>query len=369
MNLQKLRNYLLSSCRYSQTKAGVLSPDDSALWVEWVVARSLCVFRSVDISSVSAAELDAFLRMQVREWAPFDDPEYHFQTFGNRALVWAWDGELRRSRCRECGVTPDAILPESVMRSPGTEPGDAKVQLVACIEGFEGRGFRESRQVQSRWWAEHPSLKSWNQFRMLFDLPPVESVPEPAESSLASFAAAPLKSMLLPFLRAESTLFVLFFALFLVAASYQLAGIAYASVAVGAAEADIAELNQAVTPVLSARDEALAALDDIESMTSLRAGPLQLQYLSDLLDHLARARAEGREVHLMAWEFQSEGIAISVTAEELSAAELLTLFEGVPWLVKQRVGDDRVKGRMRITAELAPGWRFTDADDEQVAGT
>ena len=204
---------------------------------------------------------------------------------------------------------------------------------------------------------------------MLFDLPPANSLPTPVEPGLENTPSASLRSMLLPFIRAESTLFVVFFALFLVAAAYQVAGIAYARLAVGGAQERVAELNQAVTPVLEARDAALSAMDSIEEINSLHSGPLQLQYLSDLLAHLETVRASGREIELAAWEYQPGGVSISVAVEELSATELLAVFEDIPWLTEQRVGDDPVKGRMRVTANLVPGWRFPAEAGAEVAGT
>jgi hypothetical protein len=336
--------------------------------VEWLVARSLCVCRAVEASGVKAGELDALLALQVREWAPFSDPEYYYLDMGNRLLVWAWDGELRRSRCREAGVRPDLVLPESVVRPLQTSPTEeSELLLVPCWEGFEAREFRQGRLVQTRWWCELPSLAAWNRSRLLVDLPPLEALPEFSDTADSDSHAAPLREMLIPFLRAESTLFVLLFALFLVAGAYQLSAIAYAAVSSSRVESRIEELNSAVTPVLAARDAAMGALDTIENISSLHAGPLQLQYLSDTLDRLAAERARGRSIELVAWEYKPGAVVVSVEAEALSPAELLTIFEAVPWMTEPRVGEDPVKSRQRVTGQLLPGWRFPEAEPPKVA--
>ncbi|MEP5766269.1 MAG: hypothetical protein ABJ308_16845 [Halieaceae bacterium] len=361
MKLQELRNYLISSCRYVQTEAGVDCPEATAIWVEWIVARSLCVFRSVDIGGVDRGDLDALLRLQVREWAPFADPEFHFEVQGSRALIWAWDGVLRRQCCGELSVTPDAILPETLVRCLSPEEDETLV-LSHCWEGVEARGFLDGQLAVSRWWPQLPSQQSWNQLRMLFDLEPVPELPGPVNAPLPAGQGATLRSMLLPFLKSESTLFVLLFCLFIAAGSFQLSGILYADVAAARAEARIEELNGAVTPVLVARDVALDALDSIESISELHSGPLQLQYLADLLARLALERDAGRQVELLAWEYSGGNLAISVAGESLSATELLGVFESIPWLLEPRLGDDVVKGRMKISAQLQPDWRFETTD-------
>jgi len=121
--------------------------------------------------------------------------------------------------------------------------------------------------------------------------------------------------------------------------------------------------------VLEARDSALAALDAIENIATLHSGPLQLQYLSDLLAHLAQAREAGKDVELMAWDYAQSGVAISVAAETLSAAELLSVFESIPWLQAPRVDDDPVRGRMRVTGGLVEGWRFPSGEDATAVET
>ncbi len=369
MNVQELRKYLVSSCRYLQTDAGVVPPESNALWVEWVIARSECVCRSVDISAIAAGEVESVLNLQVREWSPFHSPEYHFEVLGNRALVWAWDGDNRRRLCREAGVSPDVLLPESLVLQASTESEEEPVILVQCLEGYEGRAYRGTRQVQSRWWKELPDLRSWNQFRMLFDLTPVESLPAPVSPSMPVGGGVSLQSMVLPFLRAESTLFVLFFALFLVAAAYQGGSILYSTVAINSAESQIEELNQAVTPVLQARDVALGAMETIEDIHSLHTGPLQLQYLADLLARLEATRKAGQDVTLVAWDYRSTGVSMSLLANDLSAEELLSIFEAIPWLEGQRVGEDAAKDRTRVTANLVPGWQFEESTGDTVAGT
>jgi hypothetical protein len=368
VNLQKLRNYLVSSCRYIQTETGVTAPEHSSLWVEWVVARSLCVSRAVETSGVKAGELDALLALQVRQWAPFPNPEYHYQDMGNRLLVWAWDGDLRRRRCGEAGVRPDVVLPETLARPLEAPQHDPELVPVACWQGVEARAFRGGRLVQSRWWPEMPSVGAWNRARLLLDLPPLDTLPEPAMVTADAEQSTPLRHMLIPFLKAESTLFVLFFALFMVVSAYHLSTVSYVAISSARMESKIAELNSAVTPVLEARDAALTALDGIESLSALHDGPLQLQYLTDLMDRLASVRAEGQDVELVAWDFRPGVVSISVETEMLSPAELLSIFETVPWLREPRVEDDVVDTRRRVRGELVPGWRFPQAEPPAVAG-
>jgi hypothetical protein len=304
----------------------------------------------------------------VREWAPFSDPEYYYLDMGNRLLVWAWDGELRRSRCREAGVRPDLVLPESVVRPLQVLPAeDSELLLVPCWEGFEARAFRKGRLTQTRWWREMPSLATWNRSRLLVDLPPLEAMPEFSATADQDTHTAPLREMLIPFLRAESTLFVLAFALFLVAGAYQLAAISYAAVSATRVESRIEELNSAVTPVLASRDAAMGALDTIESISSLHSGPLQLQYLSDMLARFAAERDKGIDIELVAWEYKPGAVAVSVEAEALSPAELLSVFEAIPWMSEARVGEDTARDRQRVTGQLLPGWQFPEVDSQKVA--
>ena len=106
----------------------------------------------------------------------------------------------------------------------------------------------------------------------------------------------------------------------------------YTNVASVRAESRIEALNEAVTPILAARDRALDSMSTVEKFAALRSGPLQLQYLESVFSHLAESRSAGRDIQFLGWDFSQNGVSISVASEELSADELLTVFEALPWL-------------------------------------
>ena len=64
---------------------------------EWVLARGLCAYTTLDGAAVPARKRRGYVQMAVARWAPFPDAESWVEWVGDRAMVWAWSKSRVRS--------------------------------------------------------------------------------------------------------------------------------------------------------------------------------------------------------------------------------------------------------------------------------
>jgi len=369
VKLQQFRNFLSSSCRIFQDEEGALAPDTRALWEEWVVGRSLCAFRSVDVGNIENRARKEVLDMMVAQWVPFQKPEYHVETSGALARIWVWDGERRRLESEKLKAIPDRIIPESLVRpraetAVADQPDEAAVDLVACLSGFEGRAWLGDQIVASRWWPHIPSLLSWNRFLLTVDQAPVAAVPEAIEQSERKTESPSRQELLKTLLGSELRQLALMFALFAIFSSYQLGVFAYAALSSAGLEESIVRLNNEVGSVLSARESAREYEAAVADLARLHTTPLQIEFISRVQALIASAGESNEEVSLAGWNYEDSGaVVITVHSESMTASKLLSLFETQPWLQDLRVVDDLAPNRLNVEGKLTPGWQFAGATE------
>lgn len=140
------------------------------------MARGLCLYALIDCTNVPTGKRHGFVEIAVRRLAPFPDPECHAVWTASAAMVWIWP----RSRMMpdEDGIPlrseRDAVYPESVYLGQPEVGGES---LLATFEGVEGRIWRESLLIASRWWPQMPSLSEWSGFCRSAGCPMPEQVP------------------------------------------------------------------------------------------------------------------------------------------------------------------------------------------------
>lgn len=260
----------------SPGKAGLLSRNAD------VVSRGLCRVKAFSLASVAAGQRELVLRNLLLAWAPFADPEYRVAMRGAQALAFAWD------RSGAGGEARSGAVPETLMQQP---PAQSGVRVVAGLDGHEGQVWHEGWLLATRWWPAPPEPAEWQLFvrslpALALDVPsqppaPVAAVwqnrPWVAAKPIEDLGSGPVQ------LERLATLAV---AVCVTAMGAALARQGWTVLQDREAlQAQVAQARLNATPVLAARDRALALR---ESSDALLRELTAVQPL-EVLDHLARA--------------------------------------------------------------------------------
>ena len=237
---------------------------------EWLLARGLCAFTTLEGADIPPRKRRGFADMAVARWSPFADTRSHVEWSGDRAMVWAWSSE--RVLADSDGVrlpAPQRILPESLFRGQPMEEGQ---ELIAMDQGSEGRVWRNGHLAASRWWAQPPALDDWNDFRRGAGLPPATWVPEPLEYPLAASAWGALGARGMGELVTQQRVLLTSIAVALVTAALAapLVGALALKVSIWQVQDDIAAREQAIAPIITARNAAQTDAAAIDALLRMR---------------------------------------------------------------------------------------------------
>jgi hypothetical protein len=223
------------------------------------VARSLCQFHSLDLSTVEARDRDQRLRLFTRTRCVWSDPLVAVRWVGAQAHLWWVDraGLLARSEDPglQLALSAGSFLPESTLLPP---PANAtSIRLLQLVEGYEGQRWQAGVLCHSRWWAHQPQQKDWSDFLRGCGLSPQ---PLPAADSLPylsqPWGRARLDAAALQRLAGSSLAPRLVGALLVMALAYQGVGWTRAAWALQALQRQTEALTLAVEDELAHRDRA-----------------------------------------------------------------------------------------------------------------
>ena len=158
----------LHAKRYIQTTQGVSTLDSVVGGKLWIVARSLCYWRLVDLRALAPKEHANFIAVSVLQWTPFKDTDHYSISNGQYAGVWVWDAELVRNAQLEQAVEGADVIPESALLENVTDEG---LQLFALAEGYEAQYRSDGFLTAGMWWPELPTAEELRRFLFLADIP------------------------------------------------------------------------------------------------------------------------------------------------------------------------------------------------------
>lgn len=321
---------------------------------EWIVARSLCAYTTFDCSQVPAKRRAGFLDIAVRRWAPFADPDYHVAWSGGMAMVWAWS-----RACLADPATPGQVpsegdrgLPESMFLGAPQAAGES---LQACVEGVEGRVWRDHVLVASQWWPQAPDRAQWNWFLrgagagVVDAPPPVQELPRQA----APWASPGRRSfedvgrrLQRPALLAAALAGVFVFA-------WQLGGFLPLAWRHFAIQSDIAALEPGLQPILQARESADRDAARITELLALRPAASQSRLMAEV-----GALLPARGVNVTQWKYDDrQGLEVMVRANPTDPQPLVQALEESAWFGEASAepgdGADRIRLRARVEAPSA----------------
>jgi hypothetical protein len=267
-----------SASRWLRGSNGLRQLSEGGNGQEWLLARHLCAYTVLEGAAVPARKRKGFVDTALARWSPFADTQSHVEWVGDRAMAWAW------SRGRVL-AGPDAIplspprrmFPESMFRGAPLASGE---QLVQLDEGLEGRVWRDHLMVASRWWAEMPTLSDWNEFRRGAGLSPATAVPDAlvAELQTQPWATSGSPDLREAFGHYRNTLAAVVAGLAMAVLAALLVGVLALKISIWQVNRQIAEQEQSLEKIITARDSALQARAAIDARLALRppAGQMEL---------------------------------------------------------------------------------------------
>ena len=156
--------------RFLQGTTKTETPDKRFGRVEWVLARPMYRFQTVDLSSVPAKSRAQALRLELAQWTPYKNTSYYIGWHAQKALVWGWDADKVNQALLAQGLKLQQVkvLPETVLHPPLSDG----LCVTQCSEGFEMQLWRHGRLEHNRWLAQAPTPEEWLMFQRDAGTPP-----------------------------------------------------------------------------------------------------------------------------------------------------------------------------------------------------
>lgn len=133
------------------------------------VSRSVCIFRSFDLSQIPASNHRQALQLKINQWSPWPKFRTNIIVKNNFAQVWCWpDTPGSNKNLKNIVETRFFALSKSE-----TE----QLLLLRLEQGYEGQYWKQGILRESHWWPEKPSQSAWLKFQRSVGLPPTTDLP------------------------------------------------------------------------------------------------------------------------------------------------------------------------------------------------
>ncbi len=304
-----------------QTRVAVELLESASIQSQWIVARSLCMYRSEDFAGVPRNRRDAAVALRIPVWSPFERGGHYCAWSGTTAMVWFWDetavvvDPARLGVPRYGAPSSDAsssgvrVLPETVLY-PEKVDG---VHLQECREGFDLQYWRDGVLVDSLWLAARPTTRRVAAFVAQHDGgsatddgggATVREVP----TTVACLAPGPWATPFRPqawLVANEHALAVTVFAVLAAVAAFQEARLWRYHFANASATAQYDNIERQLVPVLEARDELLGLDRRNAFLTRVMQQPSQ----AELMLRVDRA-LPGQAIQFKSWQYRQGDLTV-----------------------------------------------------------
>ena len=308
--INRLWSYLLRRKRYFVSIVdGTLQPE---LWLdgfrrpEYVVPRSRCYYRLFDLGNVKREFRDSALALQVRKWSPVDSYHQCVIWSGNQAEVWITS--------RDNIDRDDAVfLPESLFVG---RANDHSEELVAVVDGVEGRIWEDGVLQYSKFWEDFPTISQWHLFLRGGSHKPqalpiknadVEYTAQPWRDSRSSFDVLDLPP--------EKTLVIATCSIFVCILTWQLTQSYLWQKALDGVNREYQQTSNTVGVVLEARSKAQRYLLDIHAFNALQPANAVLSLMARIS---ALITEEGAYIEEFSQSAEQVFVRIRNTEKELT---------------------------------------------------
>ncbi len=277
------------------------------------------------------------------------------QWTGNRASVYAWNGEDVKKSITEAGYSDKRciVAPEGFIR----EPFQTGVRLVAAIEGFEAQAWQDGFLAFSRWWPQKPGKVEWDLFLRSAGVALTESggqVPDPVTPPFSDMPWNRQAGYFGATWLLNDPRYVAAIAA-LIAAPFIYLSVEYAWLAASHARVSsrLERLTTETQDLRKIRSAAIANLDEIEDYLGLEIYPSQFEILASALNLL-----QNTNVKLVEWTYDVGTLSFTLHSDkDIDATALITAFEksgAFRNVTAARVGQEgQVRARMEVLPKKA----------------
>ena len=342
-----LKNFHSSTKKYFQTSPTEvetrLGGRGSA---QWVLARGLCVYKSIDLARLPRAERNSALAIRLQQASPFAHAGYYTVFQDGLAQVWMWDAEAQQQLAGEFGAEKAMVVPEPLLAA---RPGQDGLYLREGLQGYELQYWRQQALLHSQWWPGRPDNHAVQRFIAAADLPAENIQPlgdagwldkpwAPSER-LNVPAFAQLEGWFLVFLICYGGLFFAFYAVQLIEAKAQL----------WRTNKEQSKLERSIQPVLDAR---AAVISDAEAITAVLALTPALPLTLAFGEALELLQPTG--LRLVGWQYQYPILMLQLQQESAQAepAALVRMFEENRYFTAVSIAEDSKSQTLNLTMTL-----------------
>ena len=365
--VRRLRHRFARRRSAIQTRAGVALLEGKTVQSRWIVARSLCMYRSEDFANIPRNRRDAAVALKIPVWSPFERVGHYCAWSGTTAMVWFWNAAAVEADAGLLGLPAHGTAP------PGTPRSDVRmlpetvlypkradgVHLQACRQGFDLQYWRGGTLVDSLWLAEAPDAVRVDAFAAAHanDADAAGAVVSPVIEAPpaypANFAADPWVAPPNPrawLIANERAVVVAVLAFFAGVAAFQEARYWRYQLAQAGDTAELRAIDEQLAPVLDARDK-LGALNGRNAFLA-RA----LNHPSQALLMLRVDRAlPSKAIQYRSWRYQQQELAMVLSSNvAVDPVSIIASLQVVPAFSDVRPGrsdQDGLEVRLRVVPE------------------
>lgn len=275
---------------------------------QWVIDRSQCLFRSLDLSHVPRAQRSQALAMKLQGSSPYRNSGHYAVWRGGVAMLWMWDQELQQRLLQEAGNAPKRLrcIPESLLQSPMEASDGLQARLLAVRQGVDLQVWQAGRMLLSIYF---PGVPAAAELKLaLRSIPGAEGLSVP-QVDAGDYLATPWASMGGQGIYADWERWVPhgLLAALLLGLSFQLTqGISWWGMERGVLD-DHAQLVKQIETLLDARNRAQQANAEATLLHQrMQAAPAQIALLKQLHGLLPP------DSRLLSWRFHGDELALQI---------------------------------------------------------
>lgn len=353
-----MKKKLLTSRRYLQYRNQLIRPNSGSGRREWVISRGLCFYRCFDLSELPASQREQNLDLQIQQWSPFPETASYivWKSTGKQVWVqvWIWNQQQQQEHQAEAGLKSITCLPESILRPPLLDAANnmdqGTTQILKTWEGLELQYWLNGVLRASHWYPQETvTPDNWFRFQRAQGLPCLTDLPAIKDSELLERPWGRARSGLRSFsgLLGQERLWVTMSAAILVMMlAWQLVAINRWQHAIIQVEQQNNNTNQQITPLLEARNQAIADRLRITKLLALNAYPSLIQLLSQVADKLPT------KAKVLEWHYEPGKLNFSLVAKNLDPRFYVNTFQDIPGFSEVRAEVDAVGKKITLHMQV-----------------
>lgn len=321
---------LFSTQRYFQKCNEVITPLTKTRGnCEWVMSRGLCYYKLFSLADIPANRQAKALQLKITQWSPFKEYASYQVWRDGQVQVWLWDKQ--QEKYLETGLKKVTVIPEDVLHPC---PTDDTVRLVNCLDGIEGQIWQAGLLQGSRWWTTVPTQKEWISFQRVHGLAVNSELPTVVQDKLLPKPWGRTKAKFNTGILQEPTLIMFGMVIFSVVLTWQIANVAKAKYAIQQLQVQVDQLSDSISPILTARNQAIADKQLAERLLMLNAYPAQLELMTIINDKLS----SNQNIRLIKWLYKMDRLEFVVETKQLDPTFYVKMFQPLFKEVKAKIG-------------------------------